>query len=191
MTISGRSTATYELGGNLVTAQSNEVIIGILPVYGPILLPDGTVLLPAAQISAFSEETVTFPFTLANAGNADDNFELTPVVVNPSGFVPQNTVVYLDIDGDGLIDPGENAVTSVGPLGPGASVALILSVTLPAGLSGGETAHLDLRASSLADPAAVDAGNVVRITARDEARLSLEVESDRSGVMPGGRSFIR
>ncbi len=186
ITIIGRSTATYELAGNLVTAQSNEVIIGILPVYGPVLLPDGTAMVPAAERAAFSEETVTFPFTLANAGNADDNFELIISVVNPSGFVPEGAAVYLDIDADGFVDPGENIVTTVGPLVPGASVSLVLSVSLPEGLAGGETAHLDLQARSLAVPSLADEGNIVRITARDEARVSLRIESDRSGVLPGG-----
>jgi len=184
--ISGRSIAICEISGNLITAQSNEVITGILAVYGPILLPDGTTSVPAAQRYAFPGEAVTFPFTLANAGNAEDYFRLFLRVVNPSEFIPQNISVYLDIDADGVIDPGENAVTAVGPMVPGASATLILSATLPAGLAGGEAAHLDLQAASLSDPAAVDAGNVVRITARDEARLSIEIETDTPAVMPGG-----
>jgi uncharacterized repeat protein (TIGR01451 family) len=184
--ISGRSTAVCEISGNLITAQSNEVITGILAVYGPVILPDGTTSVPAAQRYAFPGETVTFPFTLENAGNADDYFRLFPRVVNPSEFIPQNISVHLDIDADGVIDPGENAVTAVGPMIPGASAALILSATLPAGLAGAEAAHIDLQAASLSDPRAVDAGNIVRITARDEANLSLGVESDAPAVMPGG-----
>jgi uncharacterized repeat protein (TIGR01451 family) len=184
--IRSQSTATYDTGTSQLVALSNEIVFAVLPVYGPVLLPDGTVAVPASIARAFTGESVTFPFTLTNTGNDDDTYSLSPVVMPPSDFIPQGTAVYLDVDGDSLIDPGEVEVTQVGPLASGEVVALILSASLPGGLTGGEAAHLDLVARSLGDTSAVDAGNVVRIVARDEARVALTLESDISTVLPGG-----
>ncbi|HSG27882.1 MAG TPA: OmpA family protein, partial [Candidatus Krumholzibacterium sp.] len=184
-TISSRSAATFEMSGNYYVVSSNEVSTVILPVYGPILLPDGTALAPAAEGRAFTGETLIFPFTLGNTGNTDDTFDLTIESVLPSGFIPQNTAVYLDVDGDGLIDPGEVVITDSGTLSTGETISLVLSADLPAGLVGGETAHLDLVARSRADTSRVDRGNVVRLVARDEARIALLLSPDRALALPG------
>ncbi|MBN1164663.1 MAG: OmpA family protein, partial [Candidatus Krumholzibacteriota bacterium] len=183
--ITGQSTATYELGGNGYVAQSNIVSLNVLALFGPGLLPDGSVLNPAATASAFSTEPVTFPFLLTNNGNAGDIFDLAARVVNPSDFIPALTEVYLDIDGDSTLDVGEGVISQVGPLSPGQTAALILRAVLPPGLFGSETAHLDLEARSRGDTALVDRGNVVRITARNEANVSLVLQADRPAVLPG------
>ncbi|MCK4548791.1 MAG: OmpA family protein [Candidatus Krumholzibacteria bacterium] len=104
----------------------------------------------------------------------------------PSDFVPSETAVYLDGNGDGDVDPGEQLITEAGPLAFGETVQLVMSATLPSGLAGGEMAHVDLEARSPGDTSQVDRGNVVRVTARDEARVELTLESDVSSVMPGG-----
>ena len=184
--ISSRSSASYIDNGNQLTILSNETAFSVLPMFGPLLTPDGTASAPAALRTAFSDETVYFPFTLTNTGNSDDTFSLTAVMIVPSDFVPSATAVYLDGNGDGDVDPGEQLITEAGPLAFGETVQLVMSVTLPSGLTGGETAHIDLEARSLGDTSQVDRGNVVRITARDEARVELILESDVPSVMPGG-----
>ncbi len=184
--ISSRSSASFIDNGNQLTILSNEIAFSVLPMLGPLLTPDGTVVAPALTQAAFSGETVYFPFTLANTGNGEDTFRLTTVLTAPSDFVPSATAVYLDGNGDGDVDPGEQLITEAGPLAIGESVQLIMSATLPPGLTGGETAHIDLEARSLGDTSRVDRGNIVRVTARDEARVELTLESDVSSVMPGG-----
>ena len=184
--ISSRSSASYDDNGNHLTILSNEIAISVLQMFGPLLTPDGTAVSPAAERAAFSGGTVYFPFTLTNTGNTEDTFSLTAMTVAPSDFVPYATAVYLDGNGDGVVDPGEQLITEAGPLGLGEMVDLVLSVTLPDGLAGGETAHIDLEARSLGDTSQVDRGNVVRVTALYEARVELILESDVSSVMPGG-----
>jgi uncharacterized repeat protein (TIGR01451 family) len=184
--ISSRSSASYLDNGSQLTILSNETTFSVLPMFGPLLTPDGTASAPAAMRTAFSGETVYFPFTLTNTGNVDDTFSLTAVTVAPSDFVPSATAVYLDGNGDGDVDPGEQLITEAGPLGLGETVELVMSATLPDGLAGGETAHIDLEARSLGDTSQVDRGNVVRVTALYEARVELTLESDISSVMPGG-----
>ncbi len=184
-TIMSRSIATFEQGGSLLSVVSNEVSLDVLALFGPVLLPDGTTSAPANIAYAFSGERASFPYRLINTANTDDTFELAVSYESPSDFVPSLTEIFLDLDGDSLIDPGEPPVTSVGPLGSGEEVALVLAADLPAGLTGGETAHIDLAARSVADTSLVDGGNIVRIVARDEARVELTKSSSSAAVMPG------
>lgn len=185
--ISSQSVASYDANGNLCITRSNEVSLRVLPVYGLLVVPDGTIAAPAGIVRAFGGERVTFPYLLSNTGNADDTFDLGIITRLPSNFIATSTAVYLDEDGDSQIDPGEQQVTSVGPLGSGEVASLIVEAELPLGLTGGEVSHLDLTARSLSDTLAYDEGNIVRIVARDEARIPLVLESDVTAVMPGGR----
>lgn len=185
ITITSQSYATFEQDGQQRSILSNEVSLQVLAIFGPSLLPDGTTDMPAAVRYAFSGERVTFPYTLGNTGNDDDSFELTVSYRAPSDFVPSGYEIYLDMDGDSLVDPGEPTVSAAGPIGPGTVVSLVLAADLPPGLTGGEVAHLDLEARSMSDTSLVDEGNVVRIIARDEARVELIKRASVSTVMPG------
>ncbi|HUV37179.1 MAG TPA: OmpA family protein [Patescibacteria group bacterium] len=183
--ISSQSLATYQENGRELSVVSNEVSLYVTPVHGAVLVPDGTPDAPAAVGRAFSGEISIFPYILSNPGNTEDSYTLEAIPVAPSSFVPASVLVYLDVDGDSLIDPGEGVVTEVDPLGIGESVHLVLAAELPAGLAGGETAHLDLTARSRADSTVFDGGNVVRIIARDEARIALSLVPDVTDVLPG------
>ncbi len=184
-TITSQSMATFDENGSRLNVVSNEVTLTVLAIYGPVLLPDGTTTVPANVAYAFSGERVTFPYRLTNTGNTDDTFELTVSFEAPSDFVPTLTEIYLDLDGDSLIDPGEPSVTTAGPLLSGEVISLVLAADLPLGLTGGETAHLDLSARSMADTSLFDEGNVVRMVARDEARVELIKSASSTAVMPG------
>ena len=184
--ISSRSSAGYDDNGNFLTISSNEVTLRVLPVFSPLLVPDGTSASPAGILRAFSGERVTFPYRITNTGNADDTFDLGIFTRAPSDFVASSTTVYLDEDGDSFIDPGEQQITSVGPLASNEFASLIIEAELPSGLTGGEISHIDLTARSAGDTSAYDEGNVFRIVARDEARVQLVLESDVTSVMPGG-----
>jgi uncharacterized repeat protein (TIGR01451 family) len=183
--ITSQSLALFEQNGVQQSVLSNEITLQVLPLFGPLLTPDGTTAAPASIGTAFSGERVTFPYRLVNTGNDDDQFELTVFYLAPSDFVPVFQEIYLDMDGDSLVDPGEPAVSTVGPLAPGESVALLLAADLPGGLTGGEVAHLDLSARSVSDTSLVDTGNVVRIVARDEASVELSKSASAGSVMPG------
>jgi uncharacterized repeat protein (TIGR01451 family) len=183
--ITSRSLAYYDRSGSRWSAYSNEITVSVLALYGPVVEPNGTVSAPGAVVRAFAGETATFAFSLRNTGNAEDAFTLTLAYPAPSDFVPAQSRIYLDIDGDSLVDPGEPAVTDVGSLASGEEVRLVVQAVLPAGLMGGESAHVNLVARSQADTSAWDRDNVVRITARDEAAVSLALAADRSAALPG------
>ncbi|MBN2185618.1 MAG: OmpA family protein [Candidatus Krumholzibacteriota bacterium] len=183
--ITSRTEGTYRSGGDESAALSNTITLIVMAVYGPVLLPDGSVSAPAATAAAFSGQQVYFPYTLGNGGNEDDSFTISVIPLSPSDFIPSDLAVYLDLDGDGSVDPGEEIITEAGVLSPGESASLIVSAILPSGLTGGEIAHIDLQARSVGDTSLVDAGNVVRIEARQEARISLLKSADRTEAMPG------
>jgi uncharacterized repeat protein (TIGR01451 family) len=183
--ITSRSRATFEMNGSQCSVFSNEVSLGILAIHGLTVLPDGTPDAPAAVVRAFGGETITFPFVLRNTGNADDVFRLGIVFPPPSDFVLSGARLYLDVDGDSIVDMGETAVGEVGPLQPGEEAHLLLRAVLPLGLVGGETAHVGLTACSVADTSACDRDNVIRIVARTEAQVELTLEADESSVLPG------
>ena len=178
------STAVYQENGSRKVVSSNEVALSVLAVYEPSLTPDGTVDVPAQVRRGFGGEMVFFPFLLENIGNDADSYRLAVRSLNPSAFVCDSRI-FVDVDNDSIVDPGEPEVSSVGPIDVGAGVHLIVASTLPAGLLGGETAHLELNASSTGDSSAVDTNNVVRIVARNEASVSLSLSSSANEVLPG------
>ncbi len=183
--ITSRSLALYDLSGERCSVYSNEITVSVLPVYGPVVTPNGTTAAPGGVARAFAGETVTFVFTLRNAGNADDAFSLYLMYPAPSDFVPVRSAIYLDVDMDSLVDMGEIAVSDVGPLGPGEDVLLAIQAQLPLGLAGGETANVNLVARSQADTSSWDRDNVVRIVAREEADIALALAADRTAAQPG------
>ena len=183
--ITSRSQALYDLSGARFSVYSNEITVSVLAIHGPDVTPNGTTAAPGAIARAFAGETVTFTFRLRNAGNVEDAFSLYLMHPAPSDFVPVRSAIYLDVDMDSLVDPGEMAVSDVGPLAPGEEVLLAVQAELPPGLRGGETAHLNLVARSQADTSSWDRDNVVRIAARDEAEVSLALAADRTAAQPG------
>ncbi len=185
VSISSRSYAIYGFQSSSLTAYSNELSFSVLPVYSPLLVPDGTVESPAAVDSAFSDEFVFYPFTLTNGGNAPDSYRLSLDLINPSDFSFSSKGIYRDDNGNGSVDPGEKAVTSVGPLAAGETTALLATARLPNGLSGGEAAHLNLTAVSESDTSRSDSNNVVRAVAGQDAHIPLHLSAGRQEVMPG------
>ena len=183
--ITSRSRATFEMNGSQYSVFSNEISLGILAVHGVTVLPNGTPAAPAAVARAFGGEAVTFPFVLRNTGNEDDAFKLGILYPAPSEFIPSGASLYVDADGDSVVDLGEVAVTEVGPIRPGEAVPILLRAVLPPGLAGGETAHLGLTACSVADTSACDRDNVVRMVARVETQVAIALEADRTSAFPG------
>jgi len=178
------ATAKYNSLGSEWWVSSNEVSLSVLPFYGPAVVPDGTVDSPAATAGAFGGETVVFPFFISNSGNDADSYSLRVVSLSPSDFIP-TVNLYIDVDGDSVLDAGEPEVNEVGPLDAGEGLHLLLAARLPEGLIGGEVSHISLVAVSLADTGSVDEDNVVRISARAEAMVDISLGADESDVMPG------
>ncbi|MDD4856524.1 MAG: OmpA family protein [Candidatus Krumholzibacteria bacterium] len=183
--ITSRSLARYQAGGQFLSVYSNEISYSVLALRGPLVTPDGTTGAPSSTVFAFAGQSATFTFTLTNAGNVEDAFDVHLEFPAPSDFFPSKSSVFYDVDRNGVIALDEAAVTEVGPLAPGEDAQLIVKATLPASLMGGEIAHINLVAVSRSDASAVDADNVVRVVARVEAQVALALDADRTDAMPG------
>jgi len=114
-----------------------------------------------------------------------DSYRLDAGVVSPSDFVPECRI-FVDVDSDSVLDPGEQEVSEVGPLGLSEHAQLLVMAQIPQGVQGGDAAYISLNATSVSDTSSYDRENVVRVVARAEAAVSITLSADSSVVMPGG-----
>lgn len=99
--------------------------------------------------SALQGSTVAFTNTLTNTGNGTDAFDIT---LGGSTFPAGASYALFQSDGvTPLNDTNGNGTPDSGPLGAGASTAIVLRVTLPPGATGGPY-QVDKTATSIADP---------------------------------------
>ena len=117
--IKNLATVTYEdENGNTYSAQSNEAVVTVAPVYSAGIEKDN-------DLTGAPGQTVYFPHTLSNTGNIEDTFNLTSI---------NGGVVYLDENNNGQPDPGETVVYDADPDGnPGTADAISVPVDIPAG----------------------------------------------------------
>lgn len=135
--INNRATVTYEdANGNSYSAQSNESTVTVAEVYAATLVDDG------AKAGA-PGETVYFPHTLKNTGNAQDTFTIG-ATDDDSG---DTYTVYLDENGNGVPDAGENPVTSYS-LNAGEQAELVVAVTVPSNAGATDIIESTLTVSS-------------------------------------------
>lgn len=95
-----------------------------------------------------------FAHTLVNTSLAADTFTLS--WTRTGTLVPTSVAWYRDLDADGVLDPGETAVTGSGVLPAGGSIALLLVIDVPAGTPNGASATFTGRADSVAVPGTFD-----------------------------------
>jgi uncharacterized repeat protein (TIGR01451 family) len=186
--IVNRSTATYRWQGTQYSIASNEVVTTVLTVYGVSLVPDGTATNPGQERLATAGMTVYLPYVLRNTGNRIDSYDLAAFLHPSSTFAPLTPPglnVYLDINGNGILDPGEPAVTTLSGVGPGLSKNLILGLQVPPGTPVGRYALVDLRASSLGEPGLGDRDNYARVTVSDDAVVTLSKQAVPQAIEAG------
>ena len=117
--IKNLATVTYEdENGNSYSAQSNEAVVTVAPVYSAGIEQDN-------DLTGAPGQTVYFPHTLSNTGNIADSFDLSSI---------NGGVVYLDDNNNGQPDPGETVVYDADPDGnPATADAISIPVAVPAG----------------------------------------------------------
>ena len=128
-------------------------------------------------------QTANIEHLLFNTGNVDDSYSLSLANMAGDAGDLQGLAVYLDINGNGLADAGEPAITELLQVAPGASVALVISGTTPASLQEGQEIRVSLHAVSQRDSAVVDAATD-RVMVADGASLELSKSSSQSCDSP-------
>ncbi|MEQ3724906.1 hypothetical protein [Alcanivorax sp.] len=178
--IKNKATVTYEdVNGNSYSAQSNEAVVTVAEVYAGTLENDGSK-------SGAPGETVYFSHTLKNTGNATDTFTLDGL----NGAAAAGSYqVFIDANGNGQPDAGENAATSV-IVDAGDQVELILAVPVPSGTAAGATINGTLQVRSTRgdgnfDGKATDGGLVLDISTPPGGADSGLYDSDGDGTNDG------
>ncbi|EKF75939.1 hypothetical protein A11A3_00555 [Alcanivorax hongdengensis A-11-3] len=134
------------LEGQIKTLRSNvsRVVVGELR---DLMLDNGR------QTNATPAQTVSFNHVITNTGNVADRYTLT--VSNDSGDDGelQGVTLYQDVNGNGVADAGEPAVTQTPVLAPGASLALVISAAVASSQRDGDHLNVSLKAQSQTDGA--------------------------------------
>jgi uncharacterized repeat protein (TIGR01451 family) len=197
-TIRNQASATFEdLIGNTYTATSNEVTTIVLPVYGLSILPDDSgddpPSVPALTQTAIPGQTVYFSYNLTNTGNDADTYTLAPLIhaATSMGIGLGDITIYHDLNGNGVLDGGEPAISAggvpgnLGPIAAGTTVSLLVSYQVPAGALAGEVAYVGVNGESVGDPAQVDTRNYHLTTVVSDATLTATKSGLPANVDPG------
>lgn len=139
--ISNQASATYSDGSGVSrTVTSNLVQTTVTQVYSLTLAANG------AQ-NATPGSVVYYPHTLTNTGNGTDTFNLS-AVSGATAFTMTNVQIYLD---NGSGQPTGSPITSTGALASGASFKFIVTGTVPATATSGQTNAITVTGTSTGD----------------------------------------
>lgn len=121
--IKNLATVTYEdENGNEYSAQSNEAIVTVAPVYSAVIEKDNA-------LSAAPGQTVYFPHVLSNTGNITDSYKLATSGVTAGSSVK----VYHDLNANGQPDPGEPELSATDEIeiAAGEQKSVVVAMAVP------------------------------------------------------------
>lgn len=174
--------------GRARTAPSNVVQSDVTAVCALTITPDGTLASPGHAVLARPGETISLPYLLTSAANVSAGFDLEALIDAASDLAPASVALHLDLNGDGILDPGEPAVTELTGVAPGTTVPLLLVITLADDASVVGDVFVDVVGRCASDPTVVDGGNVALVTvAREGVRDFVKdaVPAPGSALAPG------
>ncbi len=128
-----------------------------------------SVRLTTKRVVVIPGQTVVLPVTVVNNGNQRERFSV--VASAPSA---QKVTVYQDLNRDGLRQPDEPAVTTIGPLGPKEEAALLLEVATNGTVQDGSEVGVDLRVAPESDQGAAAVANARLAFSRPVLQLALK-----------------
>jgi len=177
-----------DAGGTIRTTASNPVPTLVTAVCGLDLTPDGSLASPGHAVVARPGEIVVRPYLFQSTANLSADFDLAALLDPASALAPASIALHLDLNGDGVLDPGEPVVTELLGVAPGALVPLLLVVALAddAGVAG--DVYVDVVGACVGAPATLATGHVARITvAREGVRAFVKgaTPAPGSSLAPG------
>jgi uncharacterized repeat protein (TIGR01451 family) len=172
-TIIGNSaTATYyDENNNQYTTTSNVVQTVVQAVCGVDVIPDSKIVKEGVP-----GQVVYLPFQIKNTGNSENTFSLS--LQNGS----YTKSVYLDENQNGVVDPGEQTVTSLN-LGMDEVATVIVSVEIPTTAGVGDTEDFSITVSSAKIGTCSDQGNG-QVNVLNDAVISINKSVDKSQALP-------
>lgn len=178
--IGNQASATYTDQSNTTrTATSNTVTTVVLQQAGLVLTQDNT-------RSVSPGGTLFFPHTVTNTGNGNDTYTLTTGnidVTNLDGNLA-NVRIYADRNQDGQPDDLGSPITSTGDMTAGESFYLVIGVTVPGTADSGDTASLQITATSTYT-GTINATNTDTIRVSGDAVVTVVKSIDTAQGKPG------
>jgi len=202
--IKNQATATYEdQNGIEHSASSNEVVTTVQQICGLTIKPDGTDSEPPnttnTQYTA-PGNTVYYSYTLTNTGNGADTYKFYLQNSTGDDFDPVSAAIYLDENGNGLVDSGEQKLWdsaddgygtygSVDPsVGADGTIKLVARYEVPSsGVTDGDVTRTNISGQSQAcatNPEDSDNWNQTTIT--NSANITATKSATPGEVDPGG-----
>lgn len=118
---------------------------------------------PARVVFGEAGRSTTVPAEMRNLGNSTDTF-----VVAAQADVGWQAQVYVDSNGDGLLQPTETSILGASPpLPPDSMLKLLIKVDVPANASSGSNGTINILAASASDPSATTSASIT--VSADEA----------------------
>ncbi|MCX7776109.1 MAG: hypothetical protein N2067_08425, partial [Spirochaetaceae bacterium] len=182
--IVNRASALYEVDGQQYRVESNQVQTVVKPLYGISILPDGTFEEPR-DMFASPGTTVAVPYTLANTGNSNDRYSLSleydTASTMPFGFM----AIYLDRNGNGLLDAGEPQIQDTEMIRPEQSISLLVAIEVRSFAVAGQYLRFSLKGVSFNDSSKSDENNWVRLTVTGDSVLAVTKSVSAALARPG------
>ena len=141
---------------------------------------------PEREIATHPGQYANVAYRIDNTGNVPDRYRVSAVDVDGDAGTLRGLDVYLDVNGNGIVDAGEPRVGETVTVAPGGVVELVIAGSVPGEALEGERYALALRATSEADGTERVSRTALVVT--DGAFILLRKSSDLScavGIEPG------
>jgi uncharacterized repeat protein (TIGR01451 family) len=179
-------------GDPAIVVLSNLAEATVSPVCSVSVLPDGTVAAPGQNAVLLPGETATFSYQLVNTGNASNTFDLKVLVDLSSAFTPGAVNVYLDANGNGILDDAERAA-AISSLTLNADAGATVFVVAGTVTSNRGDAFVNLLAACAGGDAAnpvADSNNVARLQVGEPPAVTVTKTFTPALVKPGDTTTV-
>jgi uncharacterized repeat protein (TIGR01451 family) len=162
-----------DAGGNSFAELKDSVTVTVEQVAALAISPS------IRNVTSSDSTLLYYPITLVNTGNGTDN-GIGLTATSTQGWT---TVLYVDTDGDGVLDVGEPVYTGPSNIAADDSLKLIATVFVPLGTSSGTLDTVKVTATSGFDPGvSAVSNNVATISTID---VAVTKSNNNSAPQPG------
>ncbi|MBI5845785.1 MAG: hypothetical protein HZB23_14090 [Deltaproteobacteria bacterium] len=174
--IGNAATAIYrDQSNNDYTTTSNIVQSVVLEVCGLDVSPSGP-----TPLRATPGQSIYVPIIVTNMGNGLNTFNLAT-----GGLGTYSKSIYLDANGNGVVDPAESAGIASVTLNMGASANIIVGITVPPAAAPGDTDVSNITATGTAPAGCSDTSGDFTVTVVNDAVITVSKAVDKNTALPG------